>query len=202
MTTLLVVAKEPRPGRVKTRLTPPFTPREAAALAEAALADTLEVVARTPARRRILVLDGEPGPWLPSGFEVLRQCPGGLDERLAAAFAHCTGPSLLIGMDTPQVTPELLAVDFADCDAYFGPAEDGGFWALGLAEPDPALLLGVPMSTSRTGAVQRARLAGLRVRDLPPLRDVDTARDAELVASAAPGGRFAAELKRLTAAAR
>jgi glycosyltransferase A (GT-A) superfamily protein (DUF2064 family) len=202
MTTLLVVAKEPRPGRVKTRLTPPFTPREAAALAEAALADTLEVVARTPARRRILVLDGEPGPWLPSGFEVLRQCPGGLDERLAAAFAHCTGPSLLIGMDTPQVTPELLAVDFTDCDAYFGPAEDGGFWALGLAEPDPALLLGVPMSTSRTGAVQRARLAGLRVRDLPPLRDVDTARDAELVASAAPGGRFAAELKRLTAAAR
>ncbi|WP_330281968.1 TIGR04282 family arsenosugar biosynthesis glycosyltransferase [Streptomyces sp. NBC_00588] len=202
MTTLLVVAKEPRPGRVKTRLTPPFTPREAAALAEAALADTLEVVARTPARRRVLVLDGEPGPWLPSGFEVLRQCPGGLDERLAAAFAHCTGPSLLIGMDTPQVTPELLAVDFADCDAYFGPAEDGGFWALGLAEPDPALLLGVPMSTSRTGAVQRARLAGLRVRDLPPLRDVDTARDAELVASAAPGGRFAAELKRLTAAAR
>lgn len=202
MTTLLVVAKEPRPGRVKTRLTPPFTPREAAALAEAALADTLEVVARTPARRRVLVLDGEPGPWLPSGFEVLRQCPGGLDERLAAAFAHCTGPSLLIGMDTPQVTPELLAVDFADCDAYFGPAEDGGFWALGLAEPDPALLLGVPMSTSRTGAVQRARLAGLHVRDLPPLRDVDTARDAELVASAAPGGRFAAELKRLTAAAR
>jgi glycosyltransferase A (GT-A) superfamily protein (DUF2064 family) len=202
MTTLLVVAKEPRPGRVKTRLTPPFTPREAAALAEAALADTLEVVARTPARRRVLVLDGEPGPWLPPGFEVLRQCPGGLDERLAAAFAHCTGPALLIGMDTPQVTPELLTVDFADCDAYFGPAEDGGFWALGLAEPDPALLLGVPMSTSRTGAVQRARLAGLRVRDLPPLRDVDTARDAELVASAAPGGRFAAELKRLTAAAR
>lgn len=202
MTTLLVVAKEPRPGRVKTRLTPPFTPREAAALAEAALADTLEVVARTPARRRVLVLDGEPGPWLPPGFEVLRQCPGGLDERLAAAFAHCTGPALLIGMDTPQVTPELLTVDFADCDAYFGPAEDGGFWALGLADPDPALLLGVPMSTSHTGAVQRARLAGLRVRDLPPLRDVDTARDAELVAEEAPRGRFAAELKRLTAAAR
>ncbi|MFV8183726.1 TIGR04282 family arsenosugar biosynthesis glycosyltransferase [Streptomyces sp. AF1B] len=202
MTTLLVVAKEPRPGRVKTRLTPPFTPREAAALAEAALADTLEVVARTPARRRVLVLDGEPGPWLPPGFEVLRQCPGGLDERLAAAFAHCTGPALLIGMDTPQVTPELLTVDFADCDAYFGPAEDGGFWALGLADPDPALLLGVPMSTSHTGAVQRARLAGLRVRDLPPLRDVDTARDAELVAEEAPCGRFAAELKRLTAAAR
>ncbi|WP_308298745.1 DUF2064 domain-containing protein [Streptomyces sp. GESEQ-35] len=202
MTTLLVIAKEPRPGRVKTRLTPPFTPREAAALAEASLADTLDTVARTPATRRVLVLDGAPGPWLPPGFEVVPQCAGGLDERLAAAFAACTGPSLLIGMDTPQVTPELLTVDFADCDACFGPAEDGGFWALGLAAPDPALLRGVPMSTPHTGAVQRGRLAGLRVRDLPCLRDVDTAYDAEVVAKAAPGGRFAAELERLTTEAR
>ncbi|MGW2832399.1 TIGR04282 family arsenosugar biosynthesis glycosyltransferase [Streptomyces sp. NPDC001286] len=195
--TLLVIAKEPRPGRVKTRLTPPFTPQEAAGLAEAALADTLDVVARTPARRRVLVLEGAPGPWLPAGFEVVRQCAGGLDERLAAAFAHCDGPALLIGMDTPQVTPALLTVDFAGCDAYFGPAADGGFWALGLAAPDPGLLRGVPMSTPLTGAAQRARLTGLRVRDLPRLRDVDTAGDAELVAKAAPRGRFAAELARL-----
>ncbi|MGN9757778.1 TIGR04282 family arsenosugar biosynthesis glycosyltransferase [Streptomyces sp. SD31] len=201
MTTLLVIAKEPRPGRVKTRLTPPFTPEEAAVLAEAALADTLDAVARTPARRRVLVLDGAPGPWLPPGFEVVRQCAGGLDERLAAAFAGCDGPTLLIGMDTPQVTPELLTVDWADCEAYFGPAEDGGFWALGLAAPDPARLRGVPMSTPRTGAVQRARLADLRVRDLPCIRDVDTAYDADLVAEAAPGSRFATTLARLAPAA-
>ncbi|MBK3645787.1 DUF2064 domain-containing protein [Streptomyces sp. MBT33] len=200
--TLLVIAKEPRPGRVKTRLTPPFTPQQAAGLAEAALADTLDVVARTPARRRVLVLEGAPGPWLPAGFEVVRQCAGGLDERLAAAFAHCDGPALLIGMDTPQVTPALLTVDFAGCDAYFGPAADGGFWALGLAAPDPGLLRGVPMSTPLTGAAQRARLTGLRVRDLPRLRDVDTADDAELVAEAAPRGRFAAELARLAPVSR
>ncbi|WP_019068913.1 TIGR04282 family arsenosugar biosynthesis glycosyltransferase [Streptomyces hokutonensis] len=199
MTTLLVICKEPRPGRVKTRLTPPFTPEEAAALAEASLVDTLHVLLATPARRRVLVLDGAPGPWLPPGFDVVPQCGGGLDERLAAAFAGCDGPALLIGMDTPQVTPALLNVDFTDCDAYFGPAEDGGFWALGLADANPALLLGVPMSTPTTGAVQRARLtaAGLRVRDLPPLRDVDTAYDAELVAAEAPEGRFAKELARL-----
>ncbi|WP_262060672.1 DUF2064 domain-containing protein [Streptomyces sp. STR69] len=199
MITLLVIAKEPRPGRVKTRLTPPFTPEEAAALAEASLVDTLHVLLATPARRRVLVLDGAPGPWLPPGFDVVAQCGGGLDERLAAAFAGCAGPALLIGMDTPQVTPALLTVDFAGCDAYFGPAEDGGFWALGLADPDPALLRGVPMSTPTTGTVQRARLtaAGLRVRDLPPLRDVDTAHDAELVAAQAPEGRFAKELARL-----
>ncbi|AZQ38416.1 DUF2064 domain-containing protein [Streptomyces cyaneochromogenes] len=204
MTTLLVIAKEPVPGRVKTRLTPPFTPSEAAALAEAALADTLRAVAATPAARRVLVLDGAPGPWLPPGFDVVRQGAGGLDERLAAAFAGCDGPALLIGMDTPQVTPRLLTVDFTDCDAYFGPAEDGGFWALGLAEPDPALLRGVPMSTPVTGAAQRERLvrAGLRVRDLPRLRDVDTAADADAVAALAPRGKFAARLARCRAVTR
>jgi glycosyltransferase A (GT-A) superfamily protein (DUF2064 family) len=202
VTTLLVIAKEPLPGRVKTRLTPPFTPREAATLAQAALTDSLLAVAAAPATRRVLVLDGTPGPWLPPGFDVVRQCAGGLDQRLAAAFAGCDGPALLIGMDTPQVTPHLLTVDFAHCDAYFGPAEDGGFWALGLAEPDPRLLLGVPMSTPTTGALQRARLvaAGLRVRDLPVLRDVDTAADARAVAALAPHGRFAAQLARCGAA--
>ncbi|WP_159942594.1 TIGR04282 family arsenosugar biosynthesis glycosyltransferase [Nocardiopsis sp. FR6] len=197
--TLLVIAKEPLPGRVKTRLTPEYTPEEAARLAAAALADTLETVLSLPARRRVLALEGRPGPWLPDGgFEVVPQSGGGLDERLAAAFAGCAGPTLLLGMDTPQVTADLLApVLAADAwrraDAWFGPAEDGGFWALGLADPDPALLLGVPMSTERTGRVQRARLtgAGLRVRDLPPLVDVDTAADAALVARQAPGGRFA-----------
>ncbi|MEV6618647.1 DUF2064 domain-containing protein [Streptomyces sp. NPDC051051] len=204
MSTLLVIAKEPLPGRVKTRLTPPFAPWEAAALAEAALADTLAAVAAAPAVRRLLVLDGAPGPWLPPGFDVVPQCAGGLDERLAEAFARCEGPALLIGMDTPQVTPDLLTVDFAGCDAYFGPAEDGGFWALGLAVPDPALLRGVPMSTPFTGAVQRERLvaAGLRVRDLPRLRDVDDARDARAVAALVPHGRFAARLARCAAAHR
>ncbi|KAB1978840.1 TIGR04282 family arsenosugar biosynthesis glycosyltransferase [Streptomyces triticiradicis] len=204
MTTLLVIAKEPVPGRVKTRLTPPFTPQEAAELAEAALADTLQTVAAAPASRRVLVLDGAPGPWLPPAFDVLPQCAGGLDERLADAFDRCAGPALLIGMDTPQVTPELLTVDFDGCDAWFGPAQDGGFWALGLADPDPRLLRGVPMSTPETGAVQRERLlaAGLRVRDLPCLRDVDTAADAHAAAALAPRGRFADRLARCAAAGR
>ena len=64
------MAKEPVPGRVKTRLVPPCTPRQAAALAEAALADTLHTVLAAPARRRVLVLEGEPGPWLPAGFDM------------------------------------------------------------------------------------------------------------------------------------
>jgi glycosyltransferase A (GT-A) superfamily protein (DUF2064 family) len=144
----------------------------------------------------VLVLDGEPGPWLPPGFDVVPQCGGGLDERLPGAFAAVRGPALLIGMDTPQLTPALLRVDWEVADAWFGPAADGGFWALGLRVPDPALVRGVPMSTADTGARQRARLlaAGLRVADLPVLRDVDTAADAVAVARQAPGSRFAARV--------
>jgi uncharacterized protein len=200
-TTMLVIAKEPVPGRVKTRLVPPCTYEQAAGLAEAALADTLRTAAMLPAARRVLVLDGRPGPWLPPGFEVVPQCGGPLDERLASAFATAHGPALLIGMDTPQVTPDLLAVDWEIADAYFGPAADGGFWALGLRVPAPALLRGVPMSTSTTGTVQRARLvaAGLRVADLPQLRDVDTAADAVAVARQAPRSRFAAKARELAA---
>ncbi|WP_299538681.1 DUF2064 domain-containing protein [uncultured Streptomyces sp.] len=207
-TTLLVIAKEPLPGRVKTRLTPPFTPEEAAELAAASLADTLLTVLTLPARRRAVVLAGRPGPWLPRGVEVVEQGTGGLDERLAAAFDGCRGPTLLIGMDTPQVSaahlaPALAPTAWDDHDAWFGAAEDGGFWALGLAVPDPALLRGVPMSVPETGAVQRARLtdAGLRVGELPVLRDVDDAGDAAEAAVKAPHGRFAATLARLSGAA-
>ncbi|WP_328462175.1 TIGR04282 family arsenosugar biosynthesis glycosyltransferase [Streptomyces sp. NBC_00448] len=209
MTTLLVIAKEPVPGRVKTRLTPYHSHDEAALLARAALTDTLSAVLRTPATRRVLVLDGAPGPWLPPGFEVVPQVAGGLDERLAAAFGMCRGPAVLVGMDTPQLTPELLrpAVEpfaWRGCSAWFGPAADGGFWALGLADPDPALLRGVPMSKPWTGRAQRDRLlaAGLAVRDLPVLRDVDTAADAREVAALAPGTRFARTLAALAATGR
>ncbi|MGW3514277.1 TIGR04282 family arsenosugar biosynthesis glycosyltransferase [Streptomyces hydrogenans] len=196
MTALLVIAKQPLPGRVKTRLTPPFTPVQAAALAEAALADTLAVAARVPAARHVLVLDGEPGAWLPPCFEVVSQVAGGLDVRLAAAFAGCDGPALLIGMDTPQITPGSLtgALRWDAYDAWFGPAADGGFWALGLRSPEPSLLLGVPMSRADTGGVlfERLRAAGLRTGRLPVLRDVDTAEDARHVAAEATGTRFAA----------
>lgn len=197
-TTLLVIAKEPVPGRVKTRLMPGYSPEEAATIAEAALADTLDTVRSLPARRRLLVLEGRTGPWMPdSGFEVVPQSGGGLDERIASAFSLCSGPSLLIGMDTPQVTAGHLAPALAPdawerADAWFGASEDGGFWALGMAAPDPDLVRGVPMSTSRTGSLQRARLveAGLRVGDLDVLSDVDTPQDAAAVARLVPRSRF------------
>ncbi|WUN35633.1 DUF2064 domain-containing protein [Kitasatospora sp. NBC_00315] len=189
---------------MKTRLTPPCTPEQAASLAEAALRDTLRTLDAVPAGRRLLVLDGEPGPWLPGGWQVLPQVSGGLDVRLAAAFAAAPAhtPAILVGMDTPQLSARDLAAPLspaarAGADAWFGPASDGGFWALGLARPTPELarelLVGVPMSTAGTGAalLERMARAGLRVRRLPELTDVDTAADAAEVAELAPDSAFA-----------
>ena len=105
MTVLIVVAKSPVAGRVKTRLCPPCTPHQAAAIAEAALADTLATAAATPASARVIALDGTPGPWIPDGFVIVPQLGTGLDQRLANAFAAVSGPAVLIGMDTPQITP-------------------------------------------------------------------------------------------------
>lgn len=200
---IVVIAKEPVPGKVKTRLVPPLTPDEAAALAGAALEDTLRTVARVPDAGRVLVLDGAPGAWLPAGFTVLPQRGGGLDDRLAAAFedAHraLPVPVVLIGMDTPQVPAGLLADALSlltGHDAVFGPASDGGFWLLGLRVPDAALLLGVPMSKPTTGEIQLRRLreAGMSVAMMPCLTDVDTMADAVEVAALVPHSRYAAAL--------
>lgn len=220
MSIVVVIAKECLPGRVKTRLHPALSFEGAAELASASLDDTLETVNSLTARpaRRILAFDGVTPPAAAAGWEILPQVAGDLDERLAAIFDSCDAPTLLVGMDTPQLSAELLAPVFADwaaaarpgpglrspaADAWFGPAADGGFWALGLNKPTGALIRGVAMSRDDTGATQLARLqdAGLRVRVLDTLTDVDTIEAAHDVAALAPDGRFAATLAALTAPA-
>ncbi|KTR10745.1 TIGR04282 family arsenosugar biosynthesis glycosyltransferase [Curtobacterium luteum] len=196
--TVAVVAKECLPGRVKTRLIPALGPEGAARVAAASLSDTLATVRAMPAARRILFFDGEVVPAAAEGFHVLPQPTGDLDERLGTLFDAVQGPLLLVGMDTPQVRPDDLAPVFEqpERDAWFGPAEDGGFWALYMHVPDGSLIRGVPMSRDDTGAVQRARLvdAGLDVGDLVPLLDVDEIADADRVAELAPDSAFAAAL--------
>ncbi|WBQ07985.1 DUF2064 domain-containing protein [Kribbella sp. CA-293567] len=203
--TLIVIAKEPVAGRVKTRLQTEFTPAEAAALARASLADTLAAVHSTPVHRRVLALDGQAGNWLPADFEVVQQRGDGLAERLACAFedAYAGTPMLLVGMDTPQVTRELLDVDWDGHDAVLGLTEDGGFWCLGLPRPDRRALVGVPMSTEHTGADQlaRLRLLGYDVLLLPMLRDMDTPEDAAVLAELFPTLRMSRLHQRLQHAA-
>jgi len=197
-----VLAKAPTPGLAKTRLCPPCTHRQAAHVAEAALLDTLDAVDAAPlAARRVLIVAGESPLWSRPGWEVVGQRGDRLGERIANAFVDSdTDVSLLIGMDTPQVTGGLLARCAgllgdagARADAVLGPAIDGGWWLLGLRDPSHAsMLAGIPTSRPDTGARTRAALVGegLRVARAPRLRDVDTAADARAVAARC-GGRFA-----------
>jgi glycosyltransferase A (GT-A) superfamily protein (DUF2064 family) len=203
-TQIVVVAKEPVPGTVKTRLCPPCTPEQAAMLAEAALQDTLGTAGAAPMTRRVLLVHGNYRP--PSGWDVVAQRGEGLGARLANGFADTAAAgmaTLLIGMDTPQVTADLLgevAGGLSAADAVLCAAEDGGWWALALREPRyAAVLRGVPMSRSDTGELTFEALVGkgLRVRWGPVIRDVDTADDLCEVAELCPGGRFAAAVATL-----
>jgi glycosyltransferase A (GT-A) superfamily protein (DUF2064 family) len=213
---VLVLAKAPRPGDVKTRLCPPCTPDQAAAVALAALHDTLDAVDEAPPElvgRRLLVLEGSPGysdvddDWWPrAGWDLCPQRGTSLSERIGHAFADTavTGlPSVLIGMDTPQVTGALLAQclgELTGADAVLGAAADGGWWLLGLRDPSQAVVLsGVPTSRPDTGVRTRAALsgAGLSVAAAPVLQDVDTAPDAWRVADECRiGSRFVTAVAR------
>ncbi|MGH3625267.1 MAG: TIGR04282 family arsenosugar biosynthesis glycosyltransferase [Sciscionella sp.] len=211
-TCLLVVAKAPVAGLAKTRLCPPATPEQAAGIAAASLLDTMDTVLGTPDTSTVVAMtgtldDAACAEEITSALRraaVIRQRGDGFAERLANAHRDAANivpgvPLLQIGMDTPQLTAQLLAESAATLhrpgtDAVLGMASDGGWWALGLRDPDYAkVLLDVPMSTSDTGrATCRALLdAGLRVGLLPERSDVDTIADALLVAGEALHGRFA-----------
>jgi glycosyltransferase A (GT-A) superfamily protein (DUF2064 family) len=210
-TCLLVVAKAPVAGLAKTRLAAAVGARHAARIAAASLLDTIDAVLATPDTVAVVAMTGAPAAAERADelAAALARCTvvsqHGTDfaTRLANAHTAAAGlgaPVLQIGMDTPQLTPALLAASAAalhapGTGAVLGPATDGGWWALGLRRPGPARVLrGIPMSRPDTGARtgNALRHAGLTVTALPELSDVDTMADALRVAAVAPAGRFAA----------
>jgi rSAM/selenodomain-associated transferase 1 len=205
----LVVAKAPVPGLAKTRLGEHVGHVAAADLAAAAILDTLEACAAAFRGTCHLALAGDlqDAPRADDlraalrSWHVFAQQGESLGERLAHAHstlaAEAPGPVVQVGMDTPQLTSRLLS-DAGDAlrpgHGVIGPATDGGWWLLGLAEPADAVVLAeVPMSTPRTGFDTRRALTGwgVRLASTRTLRDVDTVADAALVAREAPGTRFA-----------
>ena len=207
--TLLVVAKAPVPGRAKTRLAATVGDQVAARIAAAALLDTLEAVAATPVATRVVALTGELDDAADAdeirrrlaSFAVISQRGNDFGDRLANAHADAAvdgHPVLQIGMDTPQVTAELLgdcARRLMESSAVLGLARDGGWWALGVRTPGHAQCLrDVPMSQPDTGALTWKALHGngVDLAALDELADFDIADDVAAVrAVCRPGSRFA-----------
>lgn len=209
-----VVAKAPVAGRVKTRMVPPLSARQAAQLATAMLADVTAAALATGAAvwwsyagdRDVLEA------LRPVGVRMLRQCGDGFAARLAHAHGtlHADGAErvLLVGADCPALDAvalhEVIAL-LEDHDVVLGPASDGGYTVLGTRTSAPSLLTGVPMSTAHTGAdtLREADRLGLTTAVTATRPDLDTADD---LRAALAGGwlraapRTRALARRLTAA--
>jgi uncharacterized protein len=205
--TLLVVAKAPEPGRAKTRLAASVGDRVAAEIAAAALLDTLDAVATTPSASRVVALTGNLDAAVGGveirerleSFTVIEQRGDDFADRLANAHADSAdgSPVLQIGMDTPQVTADLLtgcARRLLGVPAVLGLACDGGWWVLGVQTPAMAeCLRTVSMSRPQTGqlTLKALRDKGIAVTTVEQLADFDVVDDVAGVRDAcAPGSRF------------
>jgi rSAM/selenodomain-associated transferase 1 len=195
MPTLIVFAKEPRAGRVKSRLAASCGEHAACRLYRSFLTDLAEAFRTFDAPVEWWV-DGDPGAFRSLLRGALstsyRQPSGDLGARLEAAFRSAfrrrAGPVAVIGTDCPLLRPthvrallEAVGPSPQGTQAALIPAEDGGYAGLALASPAPEAFAGVPWSTARVAAVTAAKLraGGRKVALLPALYDVDTAADAE-----------------------
>ena len=193
---LVVIAKEPVPGAVKTRLAAILGADGAARAAAAMLADTLAVMAE---------IDAE--PWvcfappnararmahLASGCGLLAQVQGDLGDRLAGCFAALLGGGaqrvVIVAADTPHVPRSTLQAAFAlldQVDVVLGPAVDGGYYLVGAKAALPELFVGVPMGTDAVlrETIQRAIHRRLRIGTVPMLRDLDRLEDLQAALAA------------------
>jgi rSAM/selenodomain-associated transferase 1 len=190
---LIIVAKKPEAGQTKTRLSPPLTGEQAAQLYHCFLLDTLELMQQVEVARPILAYTPDEARTFfqdlaPHGFELRPQVGPDLGERLHNVLSACLrngyGQAVVMDSDSPTLPVEVLrqafdALDDPEVDVVFGPCEDGGYYLIGLKQPNAALFRGIPMSTPRVAAetLQRAREHGLRVAQLPRWYDVDVYAD-------------------------
>jgi uncharacterized protein len=201
--TILVVAKAPVPGLAKTRIAGEVGDAAAAELAAAALLDTLDVAVGTGMPVVVALIGdllrsarSDEIEAVLSGLRVVPQIGATFGERLAQAHLDADGGHgvVQVGMDAPQLRADDLtgAADLlGKSSSVLGPAEDGGWWLLGVRRgADASVLATVEMSTASTGQHTREVLPGPTAL-IRTLRDVDTWEDARVVAGEVPHSRFA-----------
>ena len=192
LSALAVMTKAPQAGRVKTRLTPPLTPVEAAALNTCFLHDTAVAIAQVAASRRakgigVYTPFGAEAAYqgiLPEEFDLLPQRGDGFDERLLCATEDILRLGFesvcLIDSDSPTVPPRVFAeavevLAQAGDRIVLGPSDDGGYYLIGLKKVHVAIFSGIDWSTERVleQTLSRARDTNLEVHLLPGWYDVD-----------------------------
>ena len=179
------MVKEPRPGRVKTRLGREIGMVRAAQWYRHQVARLLRRL-DDPRWRLVLAVAPDSGTahrgW-PADLPRWPQGRGDLGARMRRALARAGGPACLIGSDIPQVQPRHIRQAFAalgTADVVFGPAPDGGYWLIGARDParlPPGALCGVRWSGPHALGDSQASLAGRRIAQVATLADVDRAAD-------------------------
>jgi uncharacterized protein len=193
---VVVIAKEPVPGAVKTRLAATLGDDGAARAAAAMLADTVAGMAAVDAEPWVCFAPPEAGTRiarLAPGFGLLAQVEGDLGDRLAGCFAALLGGGadqvVIVAADTPQVprtTYEAAFTMLDHVDLVLGPAQDGGYYLVGAKAALPELFVGVPMGSDAVLEVtmRRAVRRRLEVGTVPTLRDLDRLEDLQAALAA------------------
>jgi uncharacterized protein len=180
---LCLFARYPTPGEAKTRLIPALGPAGAAAVHRTLTERTVALLMGQGCPVEVHVTGAETGrfgEWLGTEAGFVPQANGDLTARLTAALNPA--PVLFFGADTPDLSREIVAEAIAALsthDIVIGPAEDGGYYLLGMAAPHPDLLSGIDWSTERVFAQTMAKCAavGLSVVVLEMLADCDRPED-------------------------
>ncbi len=187
---LVVFAKAPEPGRVKTRLVPPLTPRRAVRLYTALLHDTLSRVTTLPFTHYLACAPTVDDPFLLAcarryGAHPIAQGSGNLGmrmRRVVRTLLDRHSSVLIIGTDSPTLPLDYLErarVALEGVDLVFGPSEDGGYYLLGQRRFDPRVFAGIPWGSAAVLETTLAKLDPSRVALLPSWFDVDRPSDLE-----------------------
>jgi rSAM/selenodomain-associated transferase 2/rSAM/selenodomain-associated transferase 1 len=186
---LLVFAKAPLPGKVKTRLARAMGDARAAELYRRMGKAIIEAVRGGDFETSVVYSPAEGLPairaWLGDSPRLMPQADGDLGRRMNIAITHAletSGRVCLIGTDSPDLDAALVSQAFealGETDVVLGPARDGGYYLIALSEPHSELFEEIPWSTDRVleSTLTRASAAGLAVRLLETLTDVDEPAD-------------------------
>lgn len=185
---LVIFIRNPIPGKVKTRIARTTGDQEALRIYSVLLFETRRAVSNTPVLRHLYYSDfiPEKDDWSEALFERRLQCAGDLGQRMADAFEKAFNAGaqrvVIIGSDTPEITPEILMQSFSMLEQYdvvIGPVPDGGYYLLGMNQFHPELFEGIAWSTDtvRSKTIEIAQNMGLSIFTLPMLNDIDTEAD-------------------------